>query len=101
MRHDAGYIDSTIETVRQHKGTNNSWPGWANALADDIEDQRAEVQRLLLGMELAWGLIANADIAEWSDLESDWTVAAVKWRDEHWHTAIDRRPAALSEGETA
>lgn len=43
-RHDPTYIDTTIQTVRQHKGAVNSWPFWANALADAVEDERARAE---------------------------------------------------------
>ena len=38
-----GYIDTTIATVRQHRSSDNAWPQWTNALADQIEELRAEL----------------------------------------------------------
>lgn len=36
------YIDTVIATVRPHRGEYNSWPQWANQLADEVEALRAE-----------------------------------------------------------
>ena len=46
FRHGADYIDRTIATVRNHRDADNCWPQWANIFADEIEHQRAEVERL-------------------------------------------------------
>ena len=34
-------------------------------------------------LELAWGLIANANEGNWDDVKQDWRIAAEKWRDEY------------------
>lgn len=36
------YIERTIETVRNHRDSENMWPQWANILADEIERLWAE-----------------------------------------------------------
>ena len=51
MRHDARYIDNTIATVRNHQSADNPWPGWANALADAVEDERARATKLEAALE--------------------------------------------------
>ena len=43
MTFERDYIDRTIETVRQHKDSDNCWPQWANIFADEIDHLRAEV----------------------------------------------------------
>ena len=42
-RSSADYIDRTIATIRNHRDADNCWPQWANILADEIEDLRAEL----------------------------------------------------------
>lgn len=37
MTHSREYIERTIATVRNHADSDNSWPQWANVLADEIE----------------------------------------------------------------
>lgn len=56
--------------------------------ADDCDDNN--VATLLEGMELAWGLIANA----WSvaDQVEGWEKAAEEWRDKHWTHASSQIP---------
>jgi hypothetical protein len=58
----------------------------------EIERLRAEVERLMEGMELAWGLIANGQYWDRTDGRryGEWNEARVKWRDEHWHPALGR-----------
>ena len=41
------------------------------------------------GLELAWGLIANAWEGRWDDAPADWREAAERWRDEVWHPYLD------------
>jgi hypothetical protein len=55
VRHEPDYIDSTIATIRQHdpKRSQSPWPGWANALADTVEDLRGEVA-VAAGREAEW-----------------------------------------------
>jgi hypothetical protein len=43
-RPGSDYIDRTIATVRNHRDSENSWPQWANILADEIEALREELQ---------------------------------------------------------
>ena len=57
----------------------------------------AENARLLLGMEVAWGVIANASEGNWNGETEEWRDAAVRWRDEHWHPALDRHSLAPKE----
>lgn len=45
-RSSADYIDRTMEVVRIHRSSENSWPQWANILADEVEDLRADVDEL-------------------------------------------------------
>lgn len=54
---------------------------------------KAEVERLRDGMEVAWGVIANAGGGDWDTQGDVWKQAAARWRDEHWHPALDRRTA--------
>lgn len=54
---------------------------------------------LLEGSETAWGLIANADVANWDNYEAEWTVAAIKWREEFIHKLYDERPEDRVEDE--
>lgn len=64
--------------------------------ADEIERLRVEVSFLMEGMELAWGLIANA--AYWDKTDAvrtaEWEQAKFGWRDQHWHPALDRNKEA-------
>lgn len=45
----------------------------------------AEIERLRLDIEIAWGLIANAWGGDWDHASEDWRKAAERWRDEAWH----------------
>lgn len=36
-RAERDYLETTIATVRNHRGTSNAWPQWANIFADEIE----------------------------------------------------------------
>lgn len=57
--------------------------------ADEIERLRAENRRLMDGMELAWGIICNG--RAWDPAQHDeWEAAKVRFRDDHWHPALDR-----------
>jgi 6,7-dimethyl-8-ribityllumazine synthase len=64
------------------------------ARADAAEERerglRVEVSRLMAGMELAWGVIASAAGGAWDREGPQWADAAARWRDEHWHKALDR-----------
>jgi hypothetical protein len=69
-------------------------------MADD------EYDRLMLGLETAWGIIANAcakgsDWGNWDSMSPEWVTFAAKWRDEHWHAALNRRALRAAEGEPA
>jgi hypothetical protein len=59
-------------------------------LERERDEARAEVKRLREGMEVAWGVIANAGGGDWATQSAEWAQAAARWRDEHWHTALDR-----------
>ena len=39
-------------------------------------------------LEMAWGVIANADSADWNDPDNEWRQAAERWRD-RYHAALD------------
>ena len=65
------------------------------ACAAVIRSLAAERDELRVGMELAWGIIANAHEGGWENAPSEWREAAERWRDDHWHTSLDR--AALGE----
>jgi len=49
-----------------------------------------EISILMLGMELAWGIIANAYGGDWDKASPDWKEAAEKWRDEQWGPALSQ-----------
>lgn len=55
-----------------------------------MNDTDIEVPSDLLALELAWGIIANAYGGNWSLASDEWRTAAENWRDNHWHTALDR-----------
>jgi hypothetical protein len=65
----------------------------------EIKRLRAEVERLMDGMELAWGLIANGQYWDRTDGRKygEWNEARLKWRDEHWHPALNRNKEARRE----
>ena len=48
----------------------------------------AQVAALMTGMEIAWGVIANAEGGNWKRGSQEWRGAAERWRDEHWHPAV-------------
>lgn len=61
--------------------------------ADEIERLRAEVTRLMDGLEYAWVVITNG--RAWDEAQHDeWEQAKVYFRDEHWHPALDRNKEA-------
>lgn len=74
----------------------------------EIELLQDEVKKLMDGMELAWGVIANAydpvfregaeggKNAVWA---KDWKTAADRWRDEHWHPSLKRNCTGEKEEE--
>ena len=65
-------------------------------LLDDNYDQYCEIERLMNAMELAWGLIANGQYWDRTDGRQygEWNDARLRWRDEHWHPALDRNREA-------
>ena len=66
-------------------------------LREANEDAEKEIATLMDGMELAWCLIANAEQDSWDRHEGDWYGAATRFRDKHWHPALDRNPRVKSE----
>lgn len=52
--------------------------------------QTPEVTRLMDALELAWGIIANASGGNWERESPEWQEAAHRWRDQHWHPALNR-----------
>ena len=65
-------------------------------LRADLAAERAEVERLMDSMEWAWSIIANAQYWDATDTvrHPEWEQAKFKWRDEHWHPALDRNKEA-------
>jgi len=65
---------------------------------EQLAAERAEVKRLMEGMELAWGLIANGQYWDRTDGRNygEWNEARLKWRDEHWHPALSRNKGGPS-----
>lgn len=59
--------------------------------------QEKAFDKLMDSMELAWGLIANAQYWDRSDLNkyAEWEAAKIKWRDEHWHPALNNELKSL------
>ncbi len=59
---------------------------------EQIEALRAEVARLMDGMEWAWSLLANVQYWDRTDGRrySEWNDARLRWRDKHWHPALER-----------
>jgi hypothetical protein len=98
--------DGRVST--HYEGCWDSHPVCAILLAADaIETRdaevmrlRAEVERLMEGMELAWGLLANGQYWDRTDGRSygDWNTARAEWRDEYWHPALDRNPKEARRG---
>lgn len=65
-------------------------------LCDMVVARDAEIERLMNAMELAWGLIANGQYWDRTDGRryGEWNDARLRWRDEHWHPALDRNREA-------
>jgi hypothetical protein len=63
-----------------------------------LAEKDAEIERLMEGMELAWGLLANGQYWDRADGRKygEWNEARVKWRDEHWHPALGRNKEGQS-----
>ena len=72
----------------------------------DTQDARTrqgdaeEITRLMNGMELAWGIIANAYGGNWDKADPGWRDAATRWRDEHWHPSLNRNGYPARDEET-
>lgn len=54
-------------------------------LAEVFAEQLAE---LTYGLELAWGLIANAHGGDWDNASAEWRTMAERWRDGVWHPLL-------------
>ncbi len=49
----------------------------------------AEIPKLMDALEVAWGIIANG--RAWDPaMHDEWEAAKFRFRDEHWHPALDR-----------
>jgi hypothetical protein len=70
------------------------WAGRAQVAEGRLEAAEAENARLREALEIAWGLIANANEGNWDGETQEWREAAIRWRDEHWHPSLDRAPSA-------
>lgn len=70
---------------------------YTEILPDEASDAR-EVARLMQALEHAWGLIANAGGGAWENEQPMWRNAAMTFRDEDWHPALDRNGYAGSKG---
>ena len=53
-------------------------------------EQDVSLPEHLLGLELAWVIIANAYEGGWNKARPEWREAAERWRDEIWHPALDK-----------
>ena len=94
--------DSIVEWLREwddgristhYEGCMDAHPVCAILFAADaIEARDAEIERLMDGMEWAWAIIANGQYWDATDAvrHPEWEQAKFKWRDEHWHPALDR-----------
>ena len=51
---------------------------------------QAEIERLMDGMEAAWGLIANAQSVAGDGKVEHWQESMERWRDNDWHPALKR-----------
>jgi len=49
------------------------------------------VQRLVDGIEVAWGIIANAHGGDWASASPEWRSAATRWRNECWNRVLSGR----------
>ena len=47
------------------------------------------VESLMESLDIAWGLIANANEGDWDKATPEWRAAAERWRDERWHVHLD------------
>ncbi len=61
----------------------------------------SQVACLMTGMEMAWGVIANAGRGDWTLEHIEWREAAERWRDTHWHPAVKSLAKAAAEHDAA
>ncbi len=52
----------------------------------------AEIKRLMDGLEYAWAIIVNGQYWDTTDAvrHAEWEAAKFRFRDEHWHPALER-----------
>jgi len=50
----------------------------------DKKETTTKEKELLDHLELAWGIIANANNGNWEELPKDWVNAAENWRDKYY-----------------
>lgn len=55
--------------------------GTMNQAETDMQTLKDEVRHLNVGIERAWGIIANAGGGEWKTQTDEWQSAAERWRD--------------------
>ena len=67
---------------------------------EQCEHLRIENARLMSALELAWGIIANGRAFD-PAMHDKWEAAKFKFRDEHWHPALDRNVATRMFGRPA
>jgi hypothetical protein len=68
------------------------WTGPASDRVMDpiLAEQFASVaERLIIRLQLAWGIIANAGGGNWELETEEWQKAAANWRDECWHKTLE------------
>ena len=65
--------------------------GYDESLPHVIEvfDDDPDIDFLMEGMELAWGLIANAQSVAGDGKVAGWQEAMERWRDNYWHKALE------------
>lgn len=66
------------------------WNRRLAALAtEDPKEMTKRQEKNMEALELAWGIIANVSGGNWNEQTVDWKKAAERWRDEHWHPALE------------
>jgi hypothetical protein len=55
-----------------------------------MSKESEEINALMDSLEMAWGIIANVSGGDWDKQSDEWHECAEKWRDNHWHPALDR-----------
>lgn len=53
-----------------------------------MTDEATRLADMLVSLELAWGLIANAYGGDWELASPEWRRAAIRWRDESYHPIL-------------